>query len=61
LHHLLSENNQSNGLAAIMPSFHTLQYHVIARLQRDMDMRHDARFTGKQIEQAVIHLNTVKR
>ena len=47
-------------LCPAVPPLHPLQDHVVARLQRQMDMRHHAVMLRDQIEQAVVHLDPVE-
>ena len=44
-----------------MAALHPLEDHVVAGLQRQVDMRHHARFAGDQVEQAIVNLDAVER
>ena len=44
-----------------MPPLHPLQDHVVAGLERQVEMRHQPRLAGDQLEQSVIDLDAVER
>ena len=44
-----------------MAAFHALEDEIIARLQRQMQMRHQARLIGERVDEIVIGLNAVER
>ena len=44
-----------------MPPFHALQNHVVAGLQRQMQMRHQPRIVGDGVEQIGIGLDRIDR
>ncbi len=46
--------------AAVAP-LHTLQNHVVARLQRQVEVRHEPRLARDQLEQGVVDLDAVER
>ena len=46
---------------ATVPPLHPLQDHIIACLQRQMYVRHQARFAGNQVEKPVVDFDTVNR
>ena len=50
-----------DGVAPRMPPLHPLQDHVVARLQRQMQMRHQALLLGKRDHQFFVGLDAVQR
>ena len=56
--HLRAERD---GVIAQVPPFHPLQNHVVAGLQRQMQMRHQPRIVSDDVEQVAIGLDRVDR
>ena len=56
--HILAE---ADRLVAQMPALHALQDHVVAGLQRQMQMRHQPRLGGDGVEQIVVGLDRIDR
>ncbi len=54
--HLLAE---ANGVGAEVPPLHPLQDHVVAGLQRQVEMRHQPLFLGDRPHQVVVGLDAV--
>jgi hypothetical protein len=53
--------DQRDAFGARMAALHALQDHVVAGLEREVDVRHDARLAREQREQAVVDLDAVER
>ena len=53
--------DQRDRLSARMPPPHPLEHQVIARLQREVDVRHDPRLLRQQLEQQRVDLDPVER
>ena len=56
--HLLAERDR---IGARMAALHALEDHVVAGLQRQMQMRHQPRLVGERIEQIGVGLDRVDR
>ena len=56
--HLRAERD---GVGAKMPALHALEDHVVAGLQRQMQMRHQPRLGRKRIEQVVVGFDGIDR
>ena len=53
--------DQRDGIGARMAALHPLEDQVVAVLQREMEVRHDARFAGEQFEQLLVDFDPVER
>ena len=51
----------ANRVGAAVAALHPLEDHVVAGLQRQMEVRHQARFASDQFEQRVVDLDAVER
>src|SRR5215472_13982553 len=52
---------EGDGIGAQMPALHALQDEIVARLQREMQMRHQPRVAGERIEEVADGLDRVDR
>ncbi len=50
-----------NRVGAGMPPLHPLEHHVVAGLERQVDVRHDPRLARDKIEQPVVDLDRIER
>ena len=57
----LSRATVSTASRATVAPLHPLQDHVVAGLEAHMEVRHEARLAGGQLEQALVHLDAVER
>ena len=53
--------DRAHRVGAAVPALHPLQDHVVAGLQRQMEVRHQPRLAGDQLEQRVVDLDAVER
>ncbi len=56
--HLVAE---CNNIGPQVPPLHTLEHHVVTRLQADMQVRHQSRLLGDEAIELVIHFNRIDR
>ena len=56
--HLFAERDR---VGAQVPPLHALEDEIVARLQRQMQMRHQPRFVGERVEQIAIGLDRIDR
>jgi hypothetical protein len=53
--------DRADRVGAAVPSLHALEDQVVAGLQRQMEMRHQPRLAGDQLEQRLVDLDAVER
>ena len=53
--------DRPHRLGAAVAALHALEDQVVAGLQRQMEMRHQARLAGDQLEQGLVDLDAVER
>ena len=53
--------DDGDRVGAAVAALHPLEDHVVARLERQMEMRHQARLAGDQLEQGLVDLDAVER
>ena len=58
---LLIRSTSAHRVGAAVAALHALEDHVVAGLQRQMEMRHQPRLAGDQLEQGVVDLDAVER
>ena len=51
--------DQRDGKIAVVPPLHPFQDQIVTGLKRQMDMRHEARFAGDDVEQPLVNLYSV--
>ena len=51
----------AHRLGTAVAALHALEDHVVAGLQREVEVRHQPRLAGDQLEQGVIDLDAVER
>ena len=54
---LLGLFGEADGIVAQMPPFHPLEDHIVAVLQGQVQMRHQARFGRDGLHQVLVHLD----
>ena len=52
---------EADRIIAAVPPLHAFQDEIITRLQRQMQMRHQAPLTGNCVAQGLIHLDRIQR
>ena len=52
---------KADRIIAQVAAFHALQNHIVAMLQRQVQMRHQARFGGDGLHQVFVHFDRVDR
>ena len=50
---------ERDGVGAQMPPLHALEHEIVARLQRQMQMRHQPAFGRKRIDQIVVGFDRI--
>ena len=50
---------EAHGVGAQMPALHALEDHVVAVLEREMEMRHQPLLLGDGAHQLVVHLDRI--
>ena len=53
--------DRAHRVGAAVAALHALEDHVVAGLQRQMEMRHQPRLAGDQLEQGIVDLDAVER
>src|SRR5438270_10186599 len=53
--------NAAYGVGTAVAPLHALQDHVVASLERQMEVRHQAQLASNQLEQSVVDLDAVER
>ena len=57
----LQPRHRLDRVGPAVPALHPLQHHVVAGLEAHMEVRHEARLAGGELEQPVVHLDAVER
>ncbi len=50
---------EGERIVAQVAALHALQHHVVAGLEREVEVRHQARLAGDEVQQFVVHLDAV--
>ena len=53
--------DRAHRIGAAVAALHALEDHVVAGLERQMEVRHQPRLAGDQLEQRVVDLDAVER